>query len=42
MEPEKAKRAVDLSIEKYCSVEKILRLSGAKIEYKIFLNGQSV
>ena len=42
MEPEKAKRAVDLSIEKYCSVEKVLRLSGAKITYDIFLNDQKL
>jgi putative redox protein len=42
MEPEKARRAVDLSVEKYCSVEKILRLSGAKIKYEVFLNDKSV
>ena len=33
----KAKRAVDLSFEKYCSVSKTLE-STAKINYKIFLN----
>lgn len=42
MEPEKAKRAVQLSMEKYCSVEKTLRLAGAKIDYKISVNGISV
>ncbi|HEY4798020.1 MAG TPA: OsmC family protein [Bacteroidia bacterium] len=38
----KAKRAVELSIEKYCSVEKTLRLAGAKIGYEIFVNNKSV
>tara|TARA_B110000003_G_C16172812_1_gene348239 strand:- start:76 stop:504 length:429 start_codon:yes stop_codon:yes gene_type:complete len=36
--PEKAKRAVDLSFEKYCSVSKTLE-STAKINYSIILNG---
>ena len=36
--PEKAKRAVDLSFEKYCSVSKTLE-STAKINYSIVLNG---
>jgi putative redox protein len=42
VEPQKAKRAVELSMEKYCSVEKTLRLAGAKINYKISLNGESL
>ena len=42
IEPGKAKRAAELSMEKYCSVEKTLRLAGAKIEYKISVNGESV
>jgi len=42
IEPEKVKRAVELSIEKYCSVEKTLRLAGAKIDYKIFLNEKEI
>jgi len=42
MESEKAKRAVELSMEKYCSVEKTLRLAGAKIDYKIFVNEKEV
>jgi putative redox protein len=42
IEPEKAKRAVKLSMEKYCSVEKTLRLAGAKIIYKIFLNEKEI
>lgn len=40
IEPGKAKRAVQLSMEKYCSVEKTLRLAGAKIGYKISINGE--
>jgi len=42
IEPEKAKRAVVLSMEKYCSVEKTLRLAGAKIIYRIFLNEKEI
>jgi putative redox protein len=42
IDPGKAKRAVKLSMEKYCSVEKTLRLAGAKIEHQIFLNGESL
>jgi putative redox protein len=42
VEPQKAKRAVELSIEKYCSVEKTLRLAGAKIGYKVILNGETL
>lgn len=42
IEPEKAKRAVELSMEKYCSVEKTLRLAGAKISYKISLNEKKI
>lgn len=37
--PEKAKRAVDLSFDKYCSVSKTLEPT-AKIKYNIQLNGQ--
>ncbi|MFZ9263450.1 MAG: OsmC family protein [Chitinophagaceae bacterium] len=42
IEETKAKRAVDLSLEKYCSVAETLRKAGAKIEYEIFLNGNKV
>jgi putative redox protein len=42
IESGKAKRAVELSMEKYCSVEKTLRLAGAKIEHQISLNGESL
>ena len=39
--PEKAKRAVDLSIEKYCSVAKMLEKT-AEISYDVYLNGKLV
>ena len=42
IDAEKARRAVQLSMEKYCSVEKTLRLAGAKIVYKIFLNEKEI
>ena len=42
VEPEKAKRATELSMEKYCSASKTLRLAGAKIEYRVSVNNQSV
>lgn len=32
---EKAKRAVQLSMEKYCSVSKTLEIAGAKISYSV-------
>jgi putative redox protein len=42
IDPEKAKRAVELSMEKYCSASKTLRLAGATIKYNVFINGTSV
>jgi putative redox protein len=38
VEPEKAKRAVDLSMQKYCSVAATLEKAGAKISYIIKVN----
>ena len=38
---EKARRAVDLSFEKYCSVSKTLEHT-AKIDYSIILNGEDI
>lgn len=35
---EKAERAAELSMEKYCSASKTLRLAGAKIEYRVSVN----
>ena len=40
--PEKARRAVQLSLDKYCSVGKTLRLAGARIDYTISVNGESL
>ena len=42
IESAKAKRAVDLSIDKYCSVAETLRVAGAVITYSIYLNGEKV
>jgi putative redox protein len=42
MDAAKAKRAVDLSIEKYCSVAETLRKAGASIDYEVFLNGTKI
>jgi len=39
--PEKAKRAVSLSFDKYCSVAKTLEYS-ATIKYAIVLNGEKL
>ncbi len=39
--PEKAKRAVDLSIDKYCSVAKMLEKT-AEISYDVYLNEELV
>lgn len=42
IDAEKAKRAVALSLEKYCSVSKTLEAAGASISSKIILNGTSL
>lgn len=42
IEPNKALRSVELSMDKYCSVAETLRLAGAKIEWKVFLNGEAL
>lgn len=42
IENEKAKRAVQLSMEKYCSVAKTLELAGAKIGWKVSVNGNLI
>lgn len=38
IDPEKAQRAVSLSVEKYCSVAKTLEAAGATIAYKVSIN----
>ncbi len=42
IEPEKGKRACQLSIDKYCSVAETLRRAGAKIEWDLRVNGNLV
>jgi putative redox protein len=42
LDEQKVKRAVELSMEKYCSVEKTLRLAGAKIGHSIFVNDKKL
>jgi putative redox protein len=42
IDAEKAKRAVQLSMDKYCSVVKTLEGAGAKITWDVILNGNSV
>jgi putative redox protein len=39
VEPAKAFRAVDLSLQKYCSVAETLRVAGADITFTVSLNG---
>ena len=38
VDPEKAKRACSLSMEKYCSVAETLRRAGASITWKVVVN----
>jgi putative redox protein len=42
VEPGKAWRAVELSINKYCSVAETLRRAGARITWSVSVNGQEV
>lgn len=42
IDAEKAKRAVQLSMEKYCSVVKTLEGAGANISWEVQLNGTKV
>ena len=42
IEPGKAWRAVDLSVNKYCSVAETLRRAGAVITWSVVVNGQDV
>jgi putative redox protein len=42
IDAEKAKRAVALSMEKYCSVSKTLEVAGAKITWETRVNGEIV
>jgi putative redox protein len=42
VDAEKAKRAVQLSMEKYCSVSRTLEIAGAKITWEVRINGEKV
>lgn len=42
VEPAKAQRAANLSIEKYCSVAATLHASGTNIQYKVLVNDAAV
>ncbi len=42
IEPEKAKRAVQLSMEKYCSVAATLEKADAKITWEVRVNGNLI
>ena len=42
IEPEKAKRACQLSMEKYCSVAETLRKAGCMLNWKVSVNGNMV
>lgn len=40
VDPQKAQRAVELSMQKYCSVAETLRKAGAEIHYAVYVNNQ--
>jgi len=40
IDPEKARKACELSVEKYCSVAKTLQLAGASISWSLVVNQQ--
>lgn len=42
IEPGKAWRAVELSVNKYCSVAETLRRAGAQISWRVFVNKKEV
>lgn len=42
LDPTKAFRAAELSINKYCSVAETLRRAGATISFKVIVNGTTV
>ncbi len=42
VDPSKAYKAVDLSMEKYCSVAETLRAAGAAINFSVIVNGSAV
>jgi putative redox protein len=40
IDPEKARRACDLSLDKYCSVAATLKAAGCEIKWEVLVNGQ--
>jgi putative redox protein len=42
IEDQKAWKAVELSVEKYCSVAETLRRAGTRIKFKIFVNCEEI
>jgi len=42
IDPDKAKRACQLSMEKYCSVAETLRRAGAKLNWSVMVNNKQV
>jgi len=42
VDPQKAQRAVELSMQKYCSVAETLRKAGAEVHYAVYVNNQPV
>src|SRR4030095_2336145 len=42
IDPDKAKRACQLSMEKYCSVAETLRRAGAKLNWTVAVNNEQV
>jgi putative redox protein len=42
IDPEKAKRAIEMSINTYCSASETLRKAGAGISWEAVVNGESV
>ena len=41
-DPDKVKKAIELSMSKYCSASITVRRAGAKVKYRIFLNGREI
>jgi len=42
IDPEKIKRAINLSLTKYCSVSIIVKNGGADLRYSLILNGEKI
>lgn len=42
VEPEKARKAINLSLTKYCSVSLIVKYGGADLRYSLTINGKEI